>query len=129
MLFLWSWNEFDHTVGCYITDYILGCILLLIGILSLYNILANKLSNLNHKIWTYITAIACVFMFIYSLLGGLVHQYFLSNEDQDKYTLVWTLGAVSGFLGFSLWGFSFWFIGFGVNKIAIFVMCILECIF
>ena len=132
MLFVQTPNDFDHTPGCYVTDYVLSGVLLLIAGSAILKVLLQKHIKTmpkNECAFDIITSLGCGFAFVYSLTGGIVHQEYNDPRDQEKYTVIWTIGTMCGFVGFSLCGYAGYCISLLVNVWSWCVFGLLEIAF
>ena len=76
MLFIQTPSDFDHTPGCYVTDYVLGGVILLVAGAAFAKLVMRARADgirKNEYLFDIITAVGCCFAFVYSLLGGVVH--------------------------------------------------------
>lgn len=83
----------------------------------------------NECLFDTLTALGCAFAFVYSLTGGIVHQEYNDPRDHVKYTAIWTIGTMFGFVGFGLCGYAGYCIGLPVNTWSWCVFGLLEAVF
>lgn len=132
MLFVQTPNDFDHTAGCYVTDYVLSAALLVIAAAALLKMLTQKHVQKipeNERLFDILTAFGCCLAFVYSLTGGIVHQEYNDPHDETKYTVIWTIGTTFGFIGFSLCGYAGYCISLPVNAWSWGIFTLLEIAF
>lgn len=83
----------------------------------------------NELLFDVISVFGCCFAFVYSLTGGIVHQEYNDPREQEKYTVIWTIGTMFGFVGFTLCGYAGYCIGLPVNTWSWCVLGLLEMAF
>ncbi|CAL5988428.1 Hypothetical_protein [Hexamita inflata] len=115
-------SDFDHTLACYVTDYIQASLLLLTGITSLLLPLQNE--SRRTLLVRLMGAFALPFVFLYSTLGGAVHQFYFDEEEAVFYNYMWDVGLCLGFIGFLAAGAQMYLIYFPMNKWAGISLCV-----
>jgi len=117
-------NEFDHTPGCYITDYIL-CFVIVVSfvfcLLTKQKIETKKGTLIRRMIFA-----SQIKMAIFALLGGMVHQLFTNDDNKVFYSMVWNLSCLLSIFGYTCLFLSSYFLMFHINMIVIITLiCIL----
>lgn len=99
--FVYQPNEFDHTEGCYITDYCQCVALFIAGVCGC--VVPLKTQKRREKQIRVLCVVICNLLMLYSLLGGLVHQYY--HEDSSEhvtFSIMWSVATCIGFLAMDL---------------------------
>ncbi|CAL5988422.1 Hypothetical_protein [Hexamita inflata] len=119
-------SEFDHTVGCYVTDYIQGVIFSLSAFISMCMPLQNP--SRKQKMLRMSSAIGVLISSFYSALGAVVHQFYLDESSAYFYNVMWNVAGTFGFIGFIMIGLMMYSIYFTVNNIVLVGTGCLICV-
>ncbi|CAL5982291.1 Hypothetical_protein [Hexamita inflata] len=88
-------DEFDHTFGCYITDYILSLVYAGMAII----ILLIKQNTDRGQVIKFYNILVGMFVYFYSFIGGYVHQAYHDNSRAVEFNNIWNLGTTCGLIG------------------------------
>lgn len=100
-------SDFDHTVGCWATNYVLVFALLLSLVLSVHiwcstvRQFHTSIRNRNVRI---LMCIGIISILIYDVLAATVHQSFLSDFQIVVFSTIWQVSVCFGFFGFIQFG-------------------------